>query len=72
VEEDRERLGKWYEEVEATSEGGVAGTVEWLEREHEERIKSLDGMAERTLESVWWPFTQHGLVSIFVDCQARS
>lgn len=68
VEEDRVRLGKWYEEVEATSEGGVAGTVEWLEREHEERIKSLDGMAERTLDSVWWPFTQHGLVSTLVAC----
>jgi dethiobiotin synthetase/adenosylmethionine--8-amino-7-oxononanoate aminotransferase len=34
-----------------------------LEREHEERIENLGGMAERTLDSVWWPFTQHGLVS---------
>jgi dethiobiotin synthetase/adenosylmethionine--8-amino-7-oxononanoate aminotransferase len=72
VEEDRVRLGKWYEEVEAISEGGVAGTVDWLEREHEERIKSLDGMAERTLDSVWWPFTQHGLVSIVFDRQVTS
>jgi dethiobiotin synthetase/adenosylmethionine--8-amino-7-oxononanoate aminotransferase len=63
VEEDRIRLGKWYEEVESISEGGVAETVNWLEREHEERIGTLGGMAERTLDSVWWPFTQHGIVS---------
>lgn len=64
VEEDRQRLGEWYEEVEVSTEGGVAGTVDWLEQEHEKRIRDLDGMADRTLENVWWPFTQHGLVSM--------
>jgi dethiobiotin synthetase/adenosylmethionine--8-amino-7-oxononanoate aminotransferase len=62
-EEDRVRLGQWYEEVESISEGGVAETVNWLEQEHEERIRGLGGMPERTMDSVWWPFTQHGIVS---------
>ena len=63
LEEDGQRLGKWYEQVEASEEGGVAGTVAWLDQEHRQRVKGLDSMAERTLDSVWWPFTQHGLVS---------
>jgi dethiobiotin synthetase/adenosylmethionine--8-amino-7-oxononanoate aminotransferase len=63
LEEDKQRLAKWYEEVEGREDGGVAGTVEWLDQEHKQRIKGLDGMAQRTLDNVWWPFTQHGLVS---------
>lgn len=62
LEEDAQRLAKWYEAVEGREEGGVAGTVEWLDLEHQQRIKGLDSMAQRTLDSVWWPFTQHGLV----------
>jgi len=63
VQEDSTRLGEWYGRVEeGEGEGGVGGLTEWLEREHEERVKTLDGMAERTMGSVWWPFTQHGLV----------
>lgn len=73
-EEDAVRLGRWYDRVEGAQSGGMgepggaggAGGVEecaaWLDEEHLARITKLDGMAERTLESVWWPFTQHGLV----------
>lgn len=68
AEEDAGRLEQWYGEVEKLDAGedgigGVAAAARWLEKEHEERIKGLDGMAERTMDSVWWPFTQHGLVS---------
>ena len=62
VEEDAQRLGEWFAQVEG-EQAGVGGVEEWLEREHEERVEKLDGMAERTMSSVWWPFTQHGLVS---------
>lgn len=61
-EEDVLRLGKWYDQVEKVGEGGVGECVDWLDAEHQERILKLDGMPERTLQSVWWPFTQHGLV----------
>ncbi|KAI9203841.1 pyridoxal phosphate-dependent transferase [Polychytrium aggregatum] len=30
--------------------------------EHDKRIQELEGMAERGKRSIWWPFTQHGLV----------
>jgi len=47
-------------------QGGVGDAEERLEKEHEERVKKLNGMAERTLQSAWWPFTQHGLVRLFL------
>ena len=62
VEEDSVRLGEWYDRIERAEDGGVGGAAEWLEKEHDERVQELDGMADRTLNSVWWPFTQHGLV----------
>jgi dethiobiotin synthetase/adenosylmethionine--8-amino-7-oxononanoate aminotransferase len=62
-EEDAVRLGEWYDSVEKGGESGVKDCVDWLDLEHQERIRKLDGMPERTLQSVWWPFTQHGLVS---------
>lgn len=61
VGEDAARLREWYSHMEGVK-GGVGDAEEWLQREHQERVKELDGMAERTMESVWWPFTQHGLV----------
>lgn len=65
LQEDVARLGEWYGRIEG-GQGGVGDAERWLEREHEERVKELDGMAERTMQSVWWPFTQHGLVRQFI------
>ena len=42
--------------------GGLLGVVEYLDERHEERIKELYTMPRRTLDAVWWPFVQHGLV----------
>jgi bifunctional dethiobiotin synthetase / adenosylmethionine---8-amino-7-oxononanoate aminotransferase len=42
--------------------GGLFGAVEHLDQRHEERIKELNSMPRRTLDTVWWPFVQHGLV----------
>jgi dethiobiotin synthetase/adenosylmethionine--8-amino-7-oxononanoate aminotransferase len=42
--------------------GGLFGVVEYLDERHEERIKELYSMPRRTLDTVWWPFVQHGLV----------
>ncbi|WWC85248.1 dethiobiotin synthase [Kwoniella dendrophila CBS 6074] len=67
VQEDAERLGQWYAEVERLGSqeegGGVKQASEWLDVEHQKRIKELDSMPGRTLKSVWWPFTQHGLIN---------
>ena len=55
------RLGEWYDRIQEL--GGETGEiVDWLDGEHDERIETLAGMPKRTLDSVWWPFTQHGLV----------
>jgi bifunctional dethiobiotin synthetase / adenosylmethionine---8-amino-7-oxononanoate aminotransferase len=42
--------------------GGLFGVVEYLDERHEERINELYSMPRRTLDTVWWPFVQHGLV----------
>ncbi|WRT66898.1 dethiobiotin synthase [Kwoniella shivajii] len=67
LEEDATRLGQWYHQVENSGNreegGGVREASEWLDIEHQKRIKELNSMPDRTLKSVWWPFTQHGLVN---------
>ncbi|OCF35322.1 dethiobiotin synthase [Kwoniella heveanensis CBS 569] len=65
--EDAVRLGEWYSEVEKLERreegGGVREAAQWLEEEHAQRLENLAGMPQRTLDSVWWPFTQHGLIN---------
>ncbi|RSH95605.1 hypothetical protein EHS25_000697 [Saitozyma podzolica] len=68
VQEDGTRLGEWYAEVEMMGEagqdgGGVRDVARWLDEEHDMRVEELNGMPKRTLDSVWWPFTQHGLIN---------
>ncbi|KAF8274777.1 PLP-dependent transferase [Lactarius quietus] len=41
---------------------GLVGVVEYLDKRHDERINELETMPRRTLDTVWWPFIQHGLV----------
>lgn len=36
--------------------------VEDLQRRHEERIGELESMPRRAMDTVWWPFVQHGTV----------
>ena len=33
-----------------------------LDERHARRIEELDSMPRRTLDTIWWPFVQHGLV----------
>ena len=47
--------------------GGLFSVVEYLDEKHEERIKELYSMPRRTLDTVWWPFVQHGLVKDEAD-----
>ena len=42
--------------------GGLLRVVEHLDQRHEERIKELHSMPRRALNTVWWPFVQHGLI----------
>ncbi|KAI0292151.1 onanonoxo-7-onima-8-eninoihtemlysoneda [Russula brevipes] len=42
--------------------GGLLDVVKHLDERHEERIKELHSMPQRALDTVWWPFVQHGLI----------
>jgi dethiobiotin synthetase/adenosylmethionine--8-amino-7-oxononanoate aminotransferase len=42
--------------------GGLVGVVEYLDEKHDRRINELETMPRRTLDTVWWPFVQHGLI----------
>lgn len=41
--------------------GGMFDVVKHLDACHEKRLDELESMPRRTLDSVWWPFVQHGL-----------
>lgn len=60
VHEETALLGEYMARLEGEGMGEVVGA---LEGRHRERIERLDSMPRRTLDSVWWPFTQHGMVS---------
>ncbi len=55
-------LDEYYEKLETEGMGEV---VKSLEEGHLKRIEELQSMPGRTLDKVWWPFTQHGIVSLF-------
>jgi dethiobiotin synthetase/adenosylmethionine--8-amino-7-oxononanoate aminotransferase len=43
--------------------GDIVGVLNHLDGCHASRINELDTMPRRTLDAIWWPFVQHGLVS---------
>ncbi|KAI0033102.1 pyridoxal phosphate-dependent transferase [Vararia minispora EC-137] len=47
--------------LEDTKEGGIYDLVKHLDAYHEKRLDELASMPQRTLDTVWWPFVQHGL-----------
>lgn len=55
---------KYYEEiVPASQQGGLFNILSHLDDCHSRRIAELDSMPRRSLETIWWPFVQHGLVT---------
>jgi dethiobiotin synthetase/adenosylmethionine--8-amino-7-oxononanoate aminotransferase len=40
----------------------LCDVVDHLDNCHKRRIQELDSLPRRTLDTVWWPFVQHGLV----------
>ena len=54
---------KYYSNLVSDSRrGDIFTAVEHLDRCHTQRIQELDSMPRRTLDAIWWPFVQHGLV----------
>ena len=44
------------------SDSDIYHALRHLDERHANRIDELDSMPRRTLDTVWWPFVQHGLV----------
>ncbi len=54
---------KYYQQiVPASQEGGIFDALMHLDNCHANRLQELESMPRRTLDTIWWPFVQHGLV----------
>ncbi|UZJ55918.1 hypothetical protein CBS101457_005238 [Exobasidium rhododendri] len=60
-------FGRGQEAERDESQTGMLQVVQYLRSTHLKRIENLDTMASRTLESCWWPFTQHTLAKTQAD-----
>ncbi|OJT05842.1 Bifunctional dethiobiotin synthetase/7,8-diamino-pelargonic acid aminotransferase, mitochondrial [Trametes pubescens] len=50
-----------------TGDSTIFDVVKHLDTCHTRRLEELDGMPRRTLDSIWWPFVQHGHVKTEAD-----
>ncbi|KAI9001549.1 onanonoxo-7-onima-8-eninoihtemlysoneda [Trametes punicea] len=53
--------------VPETAKGAIFDVVKHLDDCHARRLAELDSMPRRTLDSIWWPFVQHGHVQREAD-----
>lgn len=61
--EDVEATEKYYESIVAPDiVNGVSNLVDLLDVRHAVRVQELESMPQRTLDTIWWPFVQHGTV----------
>ncbi|KAG2366972.1 PLP-dependent transferase [Suillus spraguei] len=59
---------KYYSDlVPDTLTGDIFTALEHLDECHVRRIEELDSMPRRTLDTIWWPFVQHGLAKTEKD-----
>lgn len=65
---DEANMEAYYGRI-SGSEGvaSVQDVVRRLQTRHLDRITALEGAPRKTLDSVWWPFVQHGLVTKETD-----
>ncbi len=52
----------YYESLVSGDTQGIGNVVDHLDTCHVQRIQELESMPRRALDSIWWPFVQHGLV----------
>ncbi|KAL1949821.1 hypothetical protein VTO73DRAFT_8702 [Trametes versicolor] len=53
--------------VPETGDSTIFDVVKHLDTCHTRRLEELDSMPRRTLDSIWWPFVQHGHVKTEAD-----
>jgi len=60
--DDVQNMQQYYDDIEQEtpqSSFSTRGFAQNLLHAHQGRIDSLDSMAERAMDCIWWPFTQH-------------
>ncbi|KAF8558118.1 PLP-dependent transferase [Imleria badia] len=63
VNEDISTTESYYAKLTPRSlDGEIFRVLRHLDERHAHRIEELDSMPRRTLDTIWWPFVQHGLV----------
>ncbi|KAF8061489.1 PLP-dependent transferase [Lyophyllum atratum] len=67
VEENFTLTERYYDRLVKEEQDGVMDAVHHLDKCHTARLEELDSMPRRTLDTVWWPFVQHGLVKSEAD-----
>ncbi|KAK6450175.1 adenosylmethionine-8-amino-7-oxononanoate aminotransferase [Trichoderma asperellum] len=61
LEEDVRAMAQYYEEQ--SQDRNTGDVISHLDKRHEQRISSLGSMATQALEKIWYPFTQHSLLT---------
>ncbi|KIM84796.1 hypothetical protein PILCRDRAFT_817597 [Piloderma croceum F 1598] len=63
LEEDLVSTEQYYQTlVPQNGRSDIYEVIDCLDACHTRRIQELDSLPRRTLDTVWWPFVQHGLV----------
>jgi dethiobiotin synthetase/adenosylmethionine--8-amino-7-oxononanoate aminotransferase len=63
LEENYNSTEKYYSQiVDEERDGEILNLEENLDKAHVLRLEDLESMPRRTLDTVWWPFVQHGSV----------
>ncbi|TFK20724.1 onanonoxo-7-onima-8-eninoihtemlysoneda [Coprinopsis marcescibilis] len=61
--EDRASTEEYYASLVASEEeSSISRVIDYLDARHAVRHKELESMPQRSIDSIWWPFVQHGTV----------
>ena len=52
---------QYYQDLLSTPDGVLDDIISHLDGKHAQRLEELQSMPRRTLDTIWWPFVQHGL-----------
>ncbi|KAI0090188.1 onanonoxo-7-onima-8-eninoihtemlysoneda [Irpex rosettiformis] len=52
---------QWYQKLLSPADSALFDILSHLDERHIRRLEELHSMPRRTLDTIWWPFVQHGL-----------
>ena len=53
----------YYQSIISSEKGdGMSAIMNHLDSRHKNRLNELESMPRRTLDTIWWPFVQHGSI----------